>query len=243
MDGTLLGALDVTGDARAASSAILALVNATVAAIERELLVRRLDVPAPATGGALQLAVLGCAAPRLTVDGRTVSLSLRHAELLLLLAEHPEGVTAEQLAVELDERELDPVTVRAEVSRLRRVIGAERLSSRPYRLTCELTTDAGALRRELTEDPDAALAGWQGHVLPRSVSPGVLAVRDRLEEEARATVRRRRDPALLLRWLESPQGRSDLELWTLCWELLPDGAMRDRAQAQVRLLNREFGRS
>jgi transcriptional regulator of acetoin/glycerol metabolism len=240
-DGTLLGALDVTGDARAASSAVLALVNATVAAIERELLVRRLAAPVPAQSGELQLSVLGSAAPRLMVDGRTVTLGLRHAELLLLLAEHPEGVTAEQLAIELDERELDPVTVRAEMSRLRRVIGADRLSSRPYRLTCALVTDAGELRRRLCDDPEAALSDWRGRLLPRSVSPGVTAVRDRMEEEARATLRRRRDPGLLLRWLESPQGRDDLELWTLCCELLPAGARRDRAEAQVRLLNRQLG--
>lgn len=240
-DGTLLGAVDVTGDARAASSATLALVNATVAAIERELLVRRLDLRMPSTGGGLQMSVLGATAPRLTVDGRTVTLSLRHAELLLLLAEHPEGTTAEQLAIGLDERELDPVTVRAEMSRLRRVIGADRLSSRPYQLTCPLTTDAGVLRRRLAEDPEAALSDWNGRLLPRSSSPGVTAVRDRLEEEVRATLRRRRDPALLLRWLESPQGRDDLELWTLCCEVLPAGAQRDRAEAHVRLLNRELG--
>jgi hypothetical protein len=71
----------------------------------------------------------------------------------------------------------------------------------------------------------------------------VTAVRDRLEEETRTMLRRRRDPALLLRWLESPQGRDDLELWTLCRELLPDGARRDRAEAQVRLLDRELGHS
>ena len=129
------------------------------------------------------------------------------------------------------------------MSRLRRVIGAERLSSRPYRLTCPLTTDAGALRDRLAEDPESALTHWTGRLLPRSSSPGVTAVRDRLEEEARATLRRRRDPALLLRWLESPQGRDDLELWTLCRELLPDGAWRDRAEAQVRLLNRQLGGS
>jgi hypothetical protein len=70
----------------------------------------------------------------------------------------------------------------------------------------------------------------------------VTAVRERIEEEARATLRRRRDPGLLLRWLDSPQGRDDLELWTLCCELLPAGAPRDRAEAQVRLLNRDLGR-
>ncbi len=239
-DGSLLGALDVTGDARAASPAVLALVNATVAAIERELVVRRFNLPAPAMSDGLLLSVLG-ATPRLTVDGRTVRLSLRHAELLVLLAEHPEGVTAEQLAVELDERELDPVTVRAEMSRLRRVIGGERLSSRPYRLICPLTTDAGALRRRLIENPDAALGDWKERLLPRSVSPGVAAVRDRLEEEIRSMLRRRRDPTLLLRWLNSEPGRGDLELWSLCRDLLPAGAMRDRADARVRLLNRELG--
>lgn len=62
------------------------------------------------------------------------TLTGRHADILVLLHRHPEGATADRLALFLDDADLKPVTVRAEMSRLRRTIGTEFLGSRPYRL-------------------------------------------------------------------------------------------------------------
>ncbi len=74
--------------------------------------------------------------PRLVVSGPSGewvhTLSPRHAELLLTLARHPEGRTAGQLAGDLFGDPGRTVTVRAEVSRLRRTLGPL-LSSQPYR--------------------------------------------------------------------------------------------------------------
>ncbi|ADP82945.1 hypothetical protein [Pseudofrankia inefficax] len=242
-DHRVLGAVDVTGDGRAASPAVLALISATVAAAERELLIRRLtdpgtdhDVPA---GNRLQVACPD--APVLVVAGRRVPVTPRHAELLLLLAEHPDGLTAGELAAAVDERALDPVTIRAELSRLRRVVGPGLVESRPYRLVGTLHTDVAELRRLLAAgDHPAVLDRWAGQLLPRSAAPAVAVLRDRLRAEVRVGLLRRRDPALLLRWADGPAGEDDLDVWEACRRLLPPGPDRDRATARVGLLHREL---
>ncbi len=82
--------------------------------------------------------------PRLAVSGPSGqwvhTLSPRHAELLLTLAEHPEGRTAGQLAGDLFGDLGRTVTVRAEVSRLRRTLGPL-LSSQPYRFAGDVAVE------------------------------------------------------------------------------------------------------
>ncbi|MBX6387420.1 MAG: phytochrome sensor protein [Frankia sp.] len=245
-DGRLIGALDVTGNVRrAADPGVMALIAATVAAAERELLLHRLRQqrsapPRPPGGAGTRLTVLR-PGPVLTVDGQPRPITQRHAELLLLLAEHPDGRSAEELAADLDERPLDPVTVRAEMSRLRRVLGPVMVSSRPYRLAEPLDTDVAEVRRLLARGDHAGVLDlWSGHLLPRSVAPAVVALRERLRAEVRAGLLRRGDPMLLLRWAEGPAGEDDVELWEACRRLLPPGPARDRATARAELLDREL---
>jgi hypothetical protein len=75
--------------------------------------------------------------PELRVSGAAGSWSHtpspRHAEILLLLAAHREGMSASQLAEALFGDPERTVTIRAELSRLRRHLGAL-LEHRPYRL-------------------------------------------------------------------------------------------------------------
>ena len=59
----------------------------------------------------------------------------------------PTACTAEQLAAALYGDDGNPTTVRGEVLRLRGVIGAEVLRTRPYRLDAVVDTDFGATRR------------------------------------------------------------------------------------------------
>ncbi|ARF65000.1 diguanylate cyclase [Streptomyces violaceoruber] len=66
------------------------------------------------------------------LGNRTQRLSPRHAELLFALAAHREGRTAAELARDLFGDAGRTVTVRAEISRLRRRL-AEVLAHRPYR--------------------------------------------------------------------------------------------------------------
>ena len=86
-------------------------------------------------------------------------LSPRHAELLYLLAEHRSGCGAAGLAEDLFGDPSRTVTVRAEMSRIRRYLG-DLLRHRPYRF-CE------------DVEVEVLLPGDPHDLLPRSTAPGV----------------------------------------------------------------------
>ena len=127
--GALLGAIDLTGGPQVASAQTLALVRATAVAVENHLALLRLTGTAPEPAARRpHLVALGGDRPRwVTTDAyghlRAAHLTGRHADILVLLSRHPEGLSADHLAVLLDDKDLDVVTVRAEMSRLRQVIG------------------------------------------------------------------------------------------------------------------------
>lgn len=86
-------------------------------------------------------------------------LSPRHAELLFLLATHPDGRTAAQLATDLFGDPGHTVTIRAEMSRLRRHLGSV-LSRQPYRFS-------GSVDVDVLRPPDSE------SLLPHSTAPAV----------------------------------------------------------------------
>ncbi|MFC8429040.1 GAF domain-containing protein [Streptomyces sp. NPDC057253] len=96
-------------------------------------------------------------------------LSPRHAELLYLLALHRSGRSAAGLAEDMFGDPGRTVTVRAEMSRVRRYLGAF-LEHRPYRF-CE---DA---------EVEVLLPDNPGDVLPHSTAPAVLGARRTTETE------------------------------------------------------------
>jgi hypothetical protein len=126
--------------------------------------------------------------------------------------------------------------VRAELSRLRRLVGAQLVGSRPYRLLAPLDTDLDRVRRLLGNGSvTAALDLYPGAVLPRSAAPGIVATRERLSALLRQAVLRSRRPELLLRYAALPEARDDAGVWQACVELLPLGSPR-RAAAAANLL-------
>ncbi|MBV2151423.1 GAF domain-containing protein [Kitasatospora sp. SUK 42] len=120
-----------------------------------------------AEGARLRLDLSRADRPELSVRGAADSwshpVSPRHAELLLLLATAPEGSTAAQLAEALFGDAGRTVTVRAELSRLRRYLGGL-LAHRPYRFA-----DSVLVTVEAPEDPY--------DLLPSSTAPAVRRLR------------------------------------------------------------------
>lgn len=174
----------------------------------------RRDAAQPHPAGRLGLDVLGLGQPQLSVADDRVPLSQRHAEILLLLAEHPEGLGADHLALLLDDTDLDNGTIRAAVSRLRAVVGPSVFGSRPYRLCVPVATDVEALRAALDSgDVDSALRLYAGPVLPRSTAPGVIDIRDELRVRLRTAVLASGDTAGLRRWTAGPEARDDAAAW------------------------------
>jgi hypothetical protein len=161
---------------------------------------------------ALSLRFTGEGAPRATLDGRSVPLTLRPAELLTVLALHPDGRTAEQLAAALYGDDGNPTTVRGEVLRLRNLIGADVLRTRPYRLNAVVDTDFGAARRALHAGQVAeALRACAGPLLPRSDAPEIRELRDELTAGLRRAVLDGDDVELLAAFAAHPLGAGDLE--------------------------------
>ena len=247
--GALLGAIDVTGGDHVASPHVLTLVRATAAAAESELrwLYReqatgRRVPPAPEPAATPVLEVLGRDRARLTTTaGRQLELSLRHSELVVLLAEAAaggEGRTAEQLAAECHPGDAATVTVRAELSRLRRLVGDELVGSRPYRLLGPVRSDVDDVRRLLGRGAvGAALDRYPGALLPRSEAPGVRAARAGLSAALRQAVLAGGRPELLIRYGRLPEAAGDLLFWQACLAMLPPGSGgRTAAAAQVQRL-------
>lgn len=235
----LLGVLDVSGGGEVATPRALALVRTAAAAAESELRLQRIDgirrkrrlevLP----GGRLD--VLGAAQARLSWAGRQLRLSVRHAELLLLLALHPEGMTADQLAVDLHECDRPPVTIRAEITRLRRIVTEPAIRSRPYRLAEPLDTDVAELRRLLARGAHRqALALYAGPVLPRSDAPAIVALRHEIRRRLRNALLAHATVDVLLSYAQSQDGLNDTVLWQACLDRLRYGSPR-RTQVRTHL--------
>jgi GAF domain-containing protein len=244
-NGALIGALDLTGGTRVASPQTLALVRATAVAVENHLALLRLTGATPESPSPARLTVLGSNRPRCAVtdehgQSRATTLTGRHADILVLLSRHPEGLTADHLALLLDEKDLDVVTVRAEMSRLRRVVGADLIASKPYRLLKPIASDAGDVYDALRAgDVEKALARYPGELLPQSVSPGVARLRTELSTSLREAVMTAGNLALLRRWLDLPEGRDDRHGWHLLHDGAQDGTVA-RAQARGHLAGLDF---
>lgn len=244
--GSLIGAIDLTGGPRVASPQALALVRATVVAVENHLALLQLTgTPFQAAPRKPRLSVLGSQRPRWLVTDETGHLKAgpltgRHADILLLLHHHPEGLSADHLALLLDDRDLDVVTVRAEMSRLRKVVGAEVLGSRPYRLLRPVSTDVAEVYAAIEAgNLTAALDLYTGPILPQSVSPAVARLRTELAMTVRQAVLAGCDPQVLRRWLDSPDGREDRAGWRALHDAAAPGSTQ-RAAARGRLAGLDF---
>jgi transcriptional regulator of acetoin/glycerol metabolism len=244
--GLLLGAIDLTGGADVATPQTLALVRATAVAVENHLALLRLtNAGQPGVANA-RLSVLG-AERRWTAtdeDGntRTCTLTGRHADILVLLSRRPEGMSADHLAMLLDDQDLDAVTIRAEMSRLRRVIGADNVASRPDRLLAPVGSDVDDVFAALQRgDVESAMTRYAGALLPQSVSPAIARLRTELGTGLRAAVLSTGSLALLRRWLELPEGRDDRDGWQLLHDHASgDAFARARARGHLAGLDSEF---
>lgn len=223
----LLGVLDVTwrGDDSAVPQT-LAMVRAAARMAESELArelrtqpSRSADSVQPGQRLRARLEVLGRHEALLSVDqghgGPTrVSLSRRHSEIVLVLATSPRGMTGDELSLLLYEDDVTSSTLRAELSRLRQLLGDTLLASRPYRLLADVSGDWLTVESRLVAgDLAGAARAYRGPVLPRSVAPGVEMVRDQVHTSLREAILARGDANLLSWWTRSGWGRDDLPMW------------------------------
>jgi len=234
--GAVLGVIDITGTDHAVAPHTLALVTATVAAVEAELKLAQLESTVrstlrrsrirPVDPPRCTLDVLGLQRPRL--GGR--ELGLRHAEILVLLAWHPRGLAAERLADLVYGESAGTATLRSELVRLRRVldvVGEPPIEARPYRLARPLALDAHEVLARLRRGARRlALDAYPGPLLPDSTAPGIIEIREELASRLRESLMADASPELLLDYAEREEGRDDVELWRAALRLLPPRSPR-----------------
>jgi DNA-binding SARP family transcriptional activator len=246
----------------------LSLVEATVAAAQAHLRVERLQLAAarqsspsrrrspaaPKTAGAPaagslyrnSLQLLGRDQALLSIDGRTVSLSARHSEILALLSTHPEGLNAEELCALLYPGEASTMTLRAEMVRLRKVLqqlNPEAVpASRPYRLPVDLVPDSGQVLSCLQRGAHRiALEIYRGAVLPRSEAPGIVELRARVSALMREALLTDGSAESLLKYAELPEAKDDVDVRTAALKLLaPRSPKRAAVVADLERLDREL---
>lgn len=251
---SLLGVLDITGGDAIVVPQTLAMVRAAARMAEAELAREMLTAPpAPQVRpGAFHLTVesLGRSDSLLAIDDglghhSQLRLSPRHSEILLLLASAPQGLSGDELAVLLYEDDNSSSTLRAELNRLRNLLGEQLFASRPYRLTAAVTADWLAVEAHLAAgDLRAAMRAYRGPLLPRSVAPGVVRLREGLEHSLRRALLRSAEPDLMSTWTRSSWGADDYEMWIAQRAAVSAGSpMLALIDGQVARLDRELGLS
>lgn len=260
--GRMLGVIDLSGPASTAHPHSLALVEAAARVIESEL---AMQLAGRGTAGDTKTASIPLARPRrrpvaargpLRVEalGRNravvaneagqIDLSRRHSELVVLLTLFRDGLDAVEVAHQLYGEYGLPVSARAEISRLRRILG-DRLPRGGHRIVGPIEADFTALERMAGNgQAAAALERYPGPLLPSSDVPLVVEARERLDLRLRDAVVDSADPAMLARWLETPSGRDDIEACRALVRMLGDGdPRRSAAQTRLRRLSREERRA
>jgi hypothetical protein len=250
LTGVTLGVLCLAGPTPAGSLQTLALTRATARVAEADLAELAAEAgpaavtaphrprlaapPAPAPPAPLTLSVLGRVHALLDVDGRVHELTPRHSEIVTLLSLAPEGLTAEALARGLTGDGISPTTVRVEMSRLRRQVGDDLFTARPYSLRRPVRSDADALADLLALGRAAeAFDRYPGPPLPNSAAPAIRDLGRDLAEKLRQEVLASYDARLVRRWLATEAGETDAAAWDTYAGLLPVGSPR-REEATAR---------
>jgi GAF domain len=244
----ILGVLDITGGPDVGSPQTIAMVRAAARMAESELarhaLVATSQNPERAGYAQADLRALGVSEGLITVAGRTIRLSPRHTEIVVILASCPAGLTGDELAYLLYPDDTIPATLRAELVRLRALLGGQVLASRPYRLTCEVATDWAAVQAQVAAGHLAeALRLYRGPLLPRSEAPGVTELRGEVHRALRAAILAAAEPEFLVGWTSTRWGADDLEAWQRLHAVLPSRSpLRPIAAATAAQLDADLAR-
>lgn len=248
--GEILGVLDITGDDCVAVPQTMAMVRAAARMAELEIshrAGRQADVPVTTTStrSHLHLSCLGRREALVDIgDGRPVRLTPRLSDLMTVLAARPKGMAGDELAALVyADGGTTATTVRAEVNRLRALLGESVVESRPYRLAAEVATDWQVVEANLAVGSvTEALRAYQGPVLPHSTAPGVIRIRETVETDLRSAVLASGQLDLMSRWTRSAWGSDDYAMWQGQRALVPKHSpLMPLIRGQLSRLDRELG--
>ena len=176
------------------------------------------------------------------IGRKTLRLSPRHSDILAVLVDHPAGLTSEQLQLEVYAADVHSSTMRAEMTRLRALLGDAVVQSRPYRLVVDTECDWKDVMAHLAAGRvREALQSYRGPLLPQSESPGVVSRRESVQEQLRAAVLASGKPDLMVAWTRSRWGADDVVMWQRQQTALPvSSPLRPVAQAESARLERDL---
>lgn len=182
---------------------------------------------------ALELRLLGT--PEVLLGGQPADLPLRHLEVLCLLSLYPQGLTGEELALQLYGDGHHGSNLKATVSKLRQAVP---IGSQPYRLLAPGRADFAEVRALLAAGQVREAASlYRGPLLSRSDAPGVVEHREALEEELRQAALQKGDEEALLAFAEVVG--DDLEVWErTLYVLVASDPRHPLVQARVQRIRR-----
>lgn len=179
------------------------------------------------SAGVPRLSVTGPGAPLVAGSDGSLEPSLRHAEILTLLAWHRHGLGSEELTelLVLEPEVAHTGTLRAEMVRLRKAMADVDAgfvpASRPYRLGESVLLDAREVSDAVARgDLDAALDAYAGPVLARSEAPGIIDIRAEVFGVLRQAMLQDATEGQLSRYLELPETHADEDLLETALQVL-----------------------
>ncbi|MFG0587893.1 transcriptional regulator [Acinetobacter sp. YQ_14] len=147
-----------------------------------------------------RLYIRAFATPQIIFNQKSLVLTPRQVEILVILALCPNGLNLENLHQALyGERKVSIGTLKAEMSQLRDILGGM-LGSRPYRLLADVEADFLSAEQALDSGYVAsALQLYKGVFLSKTESPFLCAWRDCLESRLSDAIFKTKETDLLLK--------------------------------------------
>lgn len=242
----ILGVIDITGGEQAVDRHTMPLMVATAHAVENELMLQRMrardvrstpeqsrasvvlfdSLPSNKKSVRATMHVLGRSTALLSIGDRSLELTTRHAEIMTLLACNRSGLSAERLSELLWDDPSATSRLRPEMVRLRKLLDEFQPGiapeSKPYRLPNAVELDAQHVVALLDRGAHrAALAAYQGEILPGSLAPGVQDVRHEVAAHLRESVLTDASVEVLMEYANSDQGLNDVDAWKQVLRMLP----------------------
>ncbi len=149
---------------------------------------------------------------KLTLHAKELKLTKRWKEIIAILALSKDGISLEKLLLEIYGEDLKISTLKATISKLRKVIP---ISRPPYKIEMDYYADFIQFQNYLNlGDVRKALELYNGPLLSFSEAPGIIEHREVLEEALRQAVLNSGDLESMINLCEKLE--DDFELWESC---------------------------
>ena len=171
------------------------------------------------------------------LEGKQLKLSLQSLELLAIIAQHPMGLSAEKLALELYGERGTTNALYVAIKKLRQWVP---ISNPPYRLEYEVRADFLEFSKHLYNGQlKEAMMFYKGPFLEESRSPALERLREQLDAQVYEAMIVSNDVDALTAYSEHIT--DDLAIWERLLETLPPGDPRTLlARTKAKTLTLEY---